>query len=204
MPGWSGTPRRPWGCHSSKSRPTSASSPIVDVDWLDGHGAALAGVAHLLGASYGRVYVPATDTYATLVPLGSHPLVDPLWSSERVELVHDGASATRLDKLRLVDTVPVARETLHVCVHDDTDEFNCGRCWKCVITMVGIRVLGLDDRFPTLPVVSEREFLQRVVESGTDASVRSWDRHRATWAPYLAEARRAPRREARGDGSRRR
>jgi hypothetical protein len=161
-----------------------------DVDWLDGHGAALAGVAHLLGTRFRRVYVPATETYATLVPLGSHPLVDPLWSSERVEIVHDGATANRLDKLRLVDTVPVGRETLHVCVNNDTDEFNCGRCWKCVMTMAGVRVLGLEDRFPTLPNLSEREFLQRVVESGTDASVRSWDRHRTTWAPYLAEARR--------------
>jgi hypothetical protein len=51
-------------------------------------------------------------------------------------------------------------------------------------------VLGLTDRFPTLPNLSEREFLHRLVESGTDASVRSWDRHRTTWAPYLAEARR--------------
>jgi 7-cyano-7-deazaguanine synthase in queuosine biosynthesis len=161
-----------------------------DVDWLDGHGAALAGIAHLLGTRFRRVYVPATETYATLVPLGSHPLVDPLWSSERVELVHDGATANRLDKLRLVDTVPVARETLHVCVENDTDEFNCGRCWKCVMTMTGLRVLGLGDRFPTLPNLPEREFLHRLVESGTDASVRSWDRHRTTWAPYLAAARR--------------
>jgi hypothetical protein len=161
-----------------------------DVDWLDGHGAALAGIAHLLGTRFRRVHVPATETYATLVPLGSHPLVDPLWSSERVELVHDGATANRLDKLRLVDTVPVARETLHVCVQNDSDEFNCGRCWKCLMTMTGVRVLGLGDRFPTLPDLPEREFLQRLVESGTDASVRSWDRHRTTWAPYLAEAQR--------------
>ena len=139
--------------------------------------------------AFGRVYVPATETYTTIRPLGSHPLVDPLWSSERVELVHDGATATRLDKLRVVDTVPVARETLHVCVSKDSDEFNCGRCWKCVLTMVGIRVLGLDERFPTLPDLGEREFLRRVVDSGDDASVRTWDRHRTTWAPYLAEAR---------------
>ena len=40
-------------------------------------------------------------TYAHLGPLGSHPLLDPLWSSEDVELVHDGCEATRLDKLAL-------------------------------------------------------------------------------------------------------
>jgi len=159
-----------------------------DVDWLDGHGAALAGIAMLLGSAFSRVYVPATDTYATLVTLGSHPLVDPLWSTERVELVHDGARYTRIDKLRIIDAEPIARETLRVCVRDGIGEFNCGRCWKCVLTMVGVHSLGIADRFSTLPDLGERELLRRVAEPAPDVAVRSWDRHRMLWVPYLAAA----------------
>ena len=159
-----------------------------DVDWLDSHGAALAGVATLLGSAFSRVYVPATDTYATLMTLGSHPLVDPLWSTERVQLVHDGATHTRIDKLRIIDAVPVARETLRVCIRDGIGDFNCGRCWKCVLTMVGVYALGIADRFSTLPELDERELLRRVAEPAPDVAVRSWDRHRILWAPYLAAA----------------
>ncbi len=165
------------------------------VDWLDAHGAALGSVALLLGQLFRRVYVPATDTYATLAPMGSHPLIDPLWSTERVEIVHDGCEADRLDKLRAIDGCPAARAWLRVCVRKGANAYNCGHCWKCVRTMVGLRVLGIADRFETLPDLPERSLLRRVAFSNVLDSARTprtWQRHRTIWSPYLHAEQSSP------------
>lgn len=168
----------------------------VYVSWLDSHGAAVASVAMLLGRWFERVYVPGTDTYATLVPLGSHPLLDPLWSTERVEIVHDGCEAHRLDKLLAIKDCSVAHESLRVCVDQDFDGYNCGHCWKCVRTMVGLRVLGISDRFATLPDLDQTSLARRVAWSDTGGeSVRTWERHRGIWKPYLRAATLKPERD---------
>lgn len=125
------------------------SEPLLG--WDDFFGAALASVAHLLGDRFHRVYIPASVTYATLLPLGSHPMIDPLWSSERVEVVHDGADATRNEKLAAIADDAVARRWLRVCWRNPDGVYNCGRCPKCLRTMVGLRVAGVADQFTAFP-----------------------------------------------------
>ncbi|MCB0958886.1 MAG: hypothetical protein KDB04_05120 [Acidimicrobiales bacterium] len=124
------------------------------VGWPDYHGAALATVAHLLAPRVGRVLVPATHTYAHLEGLGSHPLVDRLWSSAAMEVVHDGADATRADKLRAIADEPTARRHLRVCWENRDGAYNCGQCEKCVRTGVAVRVAGVEGAFPTIPAPS--------------------------------------------------
>lgn len=121
------------------------------VQWDEFHGAALASVGHLLSTQFRRIYVPATTTYAALVPLGSHPLLDPLWSTEQIEFVHDGCEATRLEKLEKLAACEPARRWLRVCPKNDGGAYNCGRCEKCVRTMTALRVLGVAKRFSSLP-----------------------------------------------------
>lgn len=111
-------------------------------------GSALASVAHLLGFS--RVYVPAAYSYSQLVPLGSHPLTDPLWSSEAVQFIHDGAEARRLDKVVKIAENGAALANLRVCFADMNA--NCGRCSKCLRTMVPLALLDAAGApFPPLP-----------------------------------------------------
>jgi hypothetical protein len=120
-------------------------------NWDHYHGAALATVAHLLAARFAKFYVPATQTYAFLAPLGTHPLLDPRWSTEDVALIHDGCEASRLDKLDLIASEPAARQFLRVCWENRGGAYNCGRCEKCLRTMVAMDALGLlgsFDRFP--------------------------------------------------------
>lgn len=119
--------------------------------WDHYHGAALASVAHLLAAHFSMVLIPATQTYAHLAPLGSHPLLDPLWSSEDVELVHDGCEASRLDKLELIAAEPAARHWLRVCWENRGGLYNCGRCEKCLRTMVAMDALGVLGKFDRIP-----------------------------------------------------
>mgnify|MGYP005815298273 CR=1 FL=1 len=126
------------------------------VVWPEYHGAALATIALLLAPRFSRVLVPATHTYGHLEGLGSHPLLDPLWSTDEVEVVHDGADATRVDKVRAVAGEEAARRHLRVCWENPDGAYNCGRCEKCVRTGVAIRIAGVEGRFDTVPPPSLR------------------------------------------------
>jgi hypothetical protein len=116
------------------------------------HGAALASVALALGRFFRQAYVAASGTYARLVPWGSHPLTDPLWSTESLLFVHDGLEATRLTKLRYVSRCPTILANLRVCTTGEvTHAYNCGECEKCLRTMIGLHIAGALERCPTLP-----------------------------------------------------
>ena len=110
-------------------------------------GSALASVALLLG--FPRAYVSSSWAYDQLFPSGSHPLIDPLWSSEAVDLVHDGSEVHRLDKLRTILGFPPALANLRVCAEDMNA--NCGHCEKCVRTMITLHLLGVPGPFPPFP-----------------------------------------------------
>ena len=74
----------------------SFSDPLVH--WGQYHGGALASVGLLFQHLFRKVLIPATFSYADLLPWGSHPLLDPLWSTQLTDFEHDGAEATRVDK----------------------------------------------------------------------------------------------------------
>lgn len=116
------------------------------------HGALLAGAALVTG--HARTYVPSSSTYAHLAPWGSHALLDAHWSTEACELVHDGAEAPRTEKLATIARASSARRVLRVCLAD-TAAYNCGRCEKCLRTMVTLHLLGVEaPTFPPFPSVA--------------------------------------------------
>jgi len=103
-------------------------------------GTCLASVA--LGLAFRRAYVPSAGfTYAHLLPLGSHPLTDPLFSTEATEIVHDGAEASRNEKTKKIFDCDAVAQNLRVC-WDDMNR-NCGRCGKCLRTRMSLRALGI-------------------------------------------------------------
>lgn len=115
-------------------------------------GSALASVALLLGFS--RAYLPAAYSYSQLIPLGSHPLTDPLYSNECVAIIHEGAEARRIDKLIKIAQCDSALEILTVCL--DNMNVNCGKCTKCIRTMIPLHLLGIQNApFPPLPLLRE-------------------------------------------------
>lgn len=119
------------------------------VAWELYHGPAMASVAHVLGPRLGKVYIASSATYANLVPNGTHPILDPLWSTENTELVHDGCEATKMEKVARVAACDVAIRSLRVCYENLNGEYNCGRCRKCLNTMVGLQLVGALERCPT-------------------------------------------------------
>lgn len=119
------------------------------VDWgRTGHGAGLATVGHLLAPAFERLYVSASFHYRYLPWWGTHPLLDPLWSSEAVEFLHFGCEARRVDKLALIAESDTALDNLRLCGWTPPARFepggamNCGRCEKCLRTMVGLEATG--------------------------------------------------------------
>jgi hypothetical protein len=116
--------------------------PKIPIGWHLYHGPALAAVAHALAPHHSKVFIASSYSYADLHPWGSHPLLDPLWSSDEVELVHDGC-VTRMEKLRLLIQYPDVLSRLRVCWQNQS-ESNCGLCEKCVRTMLGLRALGVE------------------------------------------------------------
>jgi hypothetical protein len=97
------------------------------------HGSALCGTALTLAGAVRRFFVPSSKSYTTLELWGSDPLIDVLLSTERLQIIHDGAAFTR---------------------------FACGLCSNCRRTMMVLAALGVFDEFETFPpVTSPTHFL---------------------------------------------
>ncbi|MDQ6824086.1 MAG: hypothetical protein M3007_01320 [Candidatus Eremiobacteraeota bacterium] len=148
--------------------------------WEDSHGAALASVALLFSPFFGKVYIPASAPYSMLEPWGSHPLLDPLWSVEGTEIVHDGCEAYRFEKLSAIAGHEVVQHTLRVCWENPSGEYNCGGCLKCLKAITILRALGAFDRFRTFPRRLDLRAVARYCSSELPSaayptmSMRSW------------------------------
>lgn len=143
-------------------------------DWGMYHGAALAMVGHALSALLGKCIVAATYTYADLQRRGSHPLLDPLWSSETMSFVHDGLEANRMQKLALIAGNEAALSTLRVCWSSER-EYNCGHCEKCLRTMTALLALGKLEACPTLPHRVDPALIRGIVLNGDPIVFELWE-----------------------------
>lgn len=117
---------------------------LIGYQWqfdLMSHSAALASVGHLLSNQISNVVIGSTHEISELIPWGSHPLVDPLFSSAETRIVHDGATVNRVDKTEAICHVPAALSALRVCNRSRSRE-NCSKCSKCLRTMVTIDLCG--------------------------------------------------------------
>lgn len=119
-------------------------------DWVtQTHGAVISALAALISHGSTDFRIPATHSYSAMQSgRGSHSALDPLWGSESRRIVHDGADASRHEKIAALAEHSVALETLRVCF-STTSEINCSRCEKCVRTMISLELLGLLERAPT-------------------------------------------------------
>lgn len=102
------------------------------------HGLFLSSFGGVLGMK--KMFVPASHTYDELFPWGSHPLTDPMWSTDSTEVVHDGAECRRTEKTEQILINPALANNLQVCWK--TTGHNCGECPKCVRTMLAVYLLG--------------------------------------------------------------
>ena len=113
-------------------------------DWEDAHGTGIASCLMLFQKGYGAGIIASSDPYDALnLPYGSNPVSDWLLSSKAFQIVHDGASFNRLEKIREIVNWPEALKNLRVCWEGSQKDRNCGRCEKCIRNILVFRVLGL-------------------------------------------------------------
>lgn len=157
------------------------------VSWPHAYfGAGLSAVALLLAPRFRRIYLPASVSLEELQPMGAHPDLDKHWSTTGMQLVHDGVEATRFRKIQAVSEWKPVQEHLRVCYLNDQGTVNCGRCRKCLWTMMMLRAIGRLDDIRTFPVELDLEELRLYVP------VSKYERGRFTEALSSLESRDDP------------
>ncbi len=123
-------------------------------------GAGLASVALSLGAGLSNALIPSTHSYKDIIPWGSSPLVDHLWSTERTTIIHDGAEVNRSEKIAyFLSRDSLAMENLRVCINNKGGNKNCGRCEKCKRTMLSLYICGALNNAKTFSSATLQKFL---------------------------------------------
>tara|TARA_R110002096_G_scaffold436056_1_gene666519 strand:+ start:80600 stop:81766 length:1167 start_codon:yes stop_codon:yes gene_type:complete len=115
------------------------------------HGSFLSAIGLLFEKHFREVFIGSSHSnYNNLVPNGSHPLTDVLYSTSRTSLIHSGDGLDRLDKTKYLAQHELALRHLHVCIRGrdgkGQDELNCSHCEKCYRTMIGLDVVGVLDK----------------------------------------------------------
>jgi hypothetical protein len=117
----------------------------VETKWDDVAGAAIASSLHLLQPNARLGLIAGSESYNFVGSWrwGSHPLSDPLLSSEAFVTEHDGAGYSRPEKIEAIANWPAVLRDLQVCWASRLYVRNCGRCEKCVRTILMFRAVGL-------------------------------------------------------------
>ena len=155
--------------------------------WLNSFfGAVLAAAGHALAGRMNLLFIASSYDIPHLHPCGSHPMLDPEYSSQALAVRHRDLYLSRLDKHRIVADWPAAFHNFRVCLANVPDRLNCGRCEKCVRTMTELTAIGRlqDTRAFDEDTVTPEHF------EGFDITIRGRDLfYRDLLAPLAAQGR---------------
>lgn len=118
---------------------------ISDISWGRRlHGCALISPLLVLSPDINKVIISSTDIYdfAKRHPWGSSPLTDPCISNNRMFVEHYGCHLRRIDKIRKIIQNQACLRSCRVC-YQNSLEYNCGVCEKCLRTMLPLLLLGV-------------------------------------------------------------
>jgi hypothetical protein len=120
---------------------------------------ALASAAHGLRARFDSIAIASGRDARRERLRGSCPMLDPLYSTGAVEILHEPNALTRFERLEAIARKPEVLRNLVVCLAFPTaPQINCGECEKCLRTMTALVALGkLEDArlFPARGVTPE-------------------------------------------------
>jgi hypothetical protein len=131
--------------------------PLVKVStnarqWLDStlgwdrvFGATLAACGLAMGGYTDEAGIASTHPAHVRLPHGSHPDLDPLWSSSSVAVLHrHDVPGGRIDRVATMAGNPTAMAHLKVC-WERAGDGNCGRCTKCLVTLANLWLADAPD-----------------------------------------------------------
>jgi len=107
-------------------------------------GAHLVAVALLFPRRFSAVAVAASCDAIEPVFWGSHPLLDCAYSPSATEILHEGFDLNREERIAAIARWTEALPHLTVCVQGPLPDGakNCGRCEKCIRTMLALWIAG--------------------------------------------------------------
>jgi hypothetical protein len=107
-------------------------------------GCLLAGLGQLLSDRSRSVIVAGSWDDSYRMATGSHPDLEPAFSTPRLHVELDGVGVSRMDKaLELAEHAPEWLPRLRVCQARPHRPYNCGRCPKCLRLRMELRVAGI-------------------------------------------------------------
>ncbi|HET9198545.1 MAG TPA: hypothetical protein VFN92_09875 [Solirubrobacterales bacterium] len=133
------------------------SDPLVR--WEPYFACPLIAISHFFAPLFDRVIVAGDIDFEIQPPMGATMLVDELWSSEEVEVVDWGGRFSRERRVEMIAAHPVARRTLRTCWENKGGAYNCGRCRKCLLTMISLELNGALQAVETFPDELDLEVL---------------------------------------------
>lgn len=123
--------------------------------WERTHGGALGAIGHLLNGCVDLLQISSSQTYGSSTYWGSRWDLDPLFASSTLAIQHFGAELLRTEKLWQIADVPLVQRHLRVCWVRHAGAGNCGRCEKCIRTMLVLETCGQLERYSSLGKRSE-------------------------------------------------
>lgn len=123
------------------------------INWQYAHGGPLIGTALILGKLFQKFYISSSYDYSHIAALGTSPLSDHLLSTENTQIIHYGAATNRTDKINQLTQWQFSHTNLRVCIHPQNAirHLNCGKCKKCISTMVQLYINGQLNQFTVFP-----------------------------------------------------
>ncbi|MFN7413509.1 MAG: hypothetical protein ACK5RT_06305 [Dolichospermum sp.] len=122
--------------------------------WKDYYtSAALSSIGHAFSGRLASIAISSSDEISYLQPWGTHPLLDPQYSSYDLKIRHEYIALSRFFKTNLVADWDLAMQSLRVCdqLNLPSGYLNCGKCPKCVATMAQLAALGMLEQAKTFP-----------------------------------------------------
>ena len=117
----------------------------IGQEWEDVFGLAVASCLALYQDEFPIGLIGSSESYNELIlPLGSSPVTDHLYGTSQMEIWHDGAGASRTEKIASLARWPAAMTYLRVCWQGTRGDSNCGACEKCIRTYLNFRAVGVD------------------------------------------------------------
>lgn len=108
-------------------------------------------VAHFFAPLFERVLIASDSDYGRQAQVGASWQIDHLWSSEGLTVEDWGGRFGRVERMRQIADHPLVQETLRVCWMNPDGAYNCGRCGKCLATMIGLEAIGARGKIHTFP-----------------------------------------------------
>jgi hypothetical protein len=116
----------------------------------------LGAIALLFAPLFERVLIATDLEHDRQIPLGASRLVDHLWSTEGLEVADWGGRVSRTERLAQIADHPLVQGTLRVCWENRDGAYNCGRCGKCLLTMIPLEATGALEAIETFPALDLR------------------------------------------------